>query len=97
MFCSPPFSRDDDSLSLSLPAHSRIGIFRYSEQVRFQFTLSSATVSLYNLRSIEGDTLEGIDCNKHDTTVCVDAVLRITIPDRMEHYEVAVSFMPVYA
>ena len=43
-----------------------------------------ATVCLDNLGAIESDTLEWVDGNKHDSTICVDAVLRISVADGVE-------------
>ena len=43
-----------------------------------------ATVCLDNLGAIESDTLEWVDGNKHNSTICVDAVLRISVADGVE-------------
>lgn len=51
------------------------------------FKLSSppSAVCLDNLGSIESDALEGVYGNEDDSTVCVDAMLGITVPDCMKN------------
>ena len=50
-----------------------------------QVTPPPAAVSLDDLGTIKGDALKGVDSDKYDTTICIDAVLGITVSDGMEN------------
>jgi hypothetical protein len=78
-----PFSRNNDCLTHALLSHGCVRVLGDCEQVRFQITSPPTVIRLNNFRTIEGDTLEGIDSDQNDTAVCVDAVLNIAIANGM--------------
>lgn len=53
----------------------------------FQFASFPPAVRLNDLRSIESNALEGVNCDEDDTTVGVYAVLGISISDGMQHFQ----------
>lgn len=55
--------------------------------MRFKLSFPTATVSLNNFWPIQCDALKGVDGNEHNATVRVDAVLRISVANCMEHCE----------
>jgi hypothetical protein len=80
-----PLSGHNDCLTHCLISHCCIRILGDGKQVRFKFSSTSTMVRLNNLRAVEGNTLERIYGNENDSTVCVDAVLSITISDRVKN------------
>lgn len=69
----------------ALLSHGSIRVFGDREQVRFKLSSPPSAVGLDNLGSIESDALERVDGNEDDSTVCVDAMLGIAIPDCMKN------------
>lgn len=59
----------------------------------FKFSSLSSAVGLDDLGSIESDALEWVYGNEDNSTVCVDAMLGIAIPDCMKNlsYDALVS------
>jgi hypothetical protein len=52
----------------------------------FKLASLSAGVCLNDIGAIQGDALERVDSNEHNTTVGIDTVLRISIANGMEDY-----------
>ena len=84
-YCSVyiPLSRYNNRLARSVPTHSGICVFSDSEQMGLQFPSPSTTVCLNDFRAIEGDALEGIHGNKDNSTVGINTMLSISVPNGM--------------
>lgn len=54
--------------------------------MRFELSPLPSTVGLDNLGSIECDALERIDSDEHNTTICVNAMLRISIANSVQNW-----------
>ena len=76
-----PFARDNDGLTCTISTHGGVCILRNGEEMRLEFASPPAVVCLYDFRTIESDTLEGVDGNEDNSGVCIDAVLSVTIAD----------------
>jgi hypothetical protein len=78
-----PLARNNDGLPHPLSAHRRVGVFRDGKQMGLQIASLSTAIRLNDLRSIQSHTLERIDGDEYDSTICIDAVLGVTIMYRM--------------
>lgn len=80
-----PFAGNNDGLARTVSTHGRVRILSNGKQVWLELSSTATIIRLNDLRSIEGDALEGIHGNQDDTTVGIDAMLGITVSNGMQY------------
>ena len=80
-----PLSGDDNGLTSTIFCHCCVRILGNGKKMRFQLPSFPAAVCLDDLRPVQCDTLERIDGYQHNSTVRIDAMLGIAIPNRMQY------------
>jgi hypothetical protein len=81
-----PLSRNDNCLTHAFLSHGSIRILCDREQMRLELAPPPSTVGLNNFRSIESNALKRIDSNENNSAVSINAMLSVTIANRMKDY-----------